>query len=328
MFFLKYQKSYKLFFLSMLLMSVWILHKAYAETVSGGGYILEQIVSPINGTVSGNGYISNQVGQVEGNLISGGGYKMQGVFGKSSTPTEPAPIVTPFSSGGGYFMIPSVTTSTTSGMTNPDGTAIISPKVNGNTVLTTNGSTCTTRVALTSAIDLGLKNDPIDVKKLQLFLNTYEGANLKVDGFYGKDDYAAVKKWQEKYRANILDPMRLKNPTGTVYTSSMRQIERQTTIACGQQIIVHACPYFKMYMMFGDSGAEVKKIQQFLNIVQGEKLPINGKYGPVTIAAVKRFQRVYKKDIISFITFSFITGNWNISTRIKANEIIGCDKIK
>jgi peptidoglycan hydrolase-like protein with peptidoglycan-binding domain len=303
------------------------VYKTFAETVSGNGYILDQVISPISGALSGNGYTLNQAGQVLSGTISGNGYQSQGVFGTSSSPTVQAPIVNPPSSGSitssgsgwGYYVLPVATTTNVS---------TTSPKVGPDTILTANGSTCSSRIALSSPIDVGLKNDPVDVKKLQVFLNTYEGEHLKVTGIYGKADYLAVKKWQAKYRANILAPMRLKNPTGTVYTSSMRQIERQTTAECGQQIIVYACPFFKVYASYGDKGQEVKKIQQFLNIVQGEKLPINGKYGPSTLAAVKRFQRVHKKDIISFVTLSFITGNWNISTRIKANEVIGCDKLQ
>jgi peptidoglycan hydrolase-like protein with peptidoglycan-binding domain len=277
-------------------------------------------------TVSGNGYTLNQAGQVITGIISGGGYQSQGVFGSSSIPTVIPPIVTPPSGGGGgggggwgYYVLPATTTTVI---------ATTSRQVNSNTILTTNGSSCSSRIALSAPVDVGLKNDPEDVKKLQTFLNTYEKENLKVTGIYGKADYLAVKRWQAKYKANILTPMKLKNPTGTVYTSSMRQIERQTTATCGQQIVVHTCPYFKTYTMYGDKNEEVKKIQQFLNIVQGEKLAINGKYDSKTVDAAKRFQRMYRKDIVSIVTLSFISGNWNVSTRTKANEIIGCDKLK
>jgi peptidoglycan hydrolase-like protein with peptidoglycan-binding domain len=326
--FLLEKKFNKVIFVSCFAFSILLLiSHVSAETVSGNGYILEQVISPIGGAVSGNGYVLNQSGQEVGGVISGGGYQSQGVFGTSSSPTIPAPIVTPPSvtSGGswfitGYYVLPVTSTSTVVSTT--------SPKVNPDTILTTNGSTCSSRIALSSPIDVGLKNDPTDVKKLQIFLNTYENEKLPVTGIYGKEDYIAVKKWQAKYSVNILAPMRLKKPTGTVYTSSMRQIERQTTAVCGQQILVHSCPYFKTNMSYGDTGTEVKKIQLFLNIVQGERLPVNGKYGPATVAAVKRFQRVYKKNIVSFVKLSFITGNWNSATRVKANEVIGCDKLK
>lgn len=316
-----YQKLYRRHFCLFACSLVLVTQYVSAETVSGNGYILNQVISPITGVLSGNGYTINNAGQILSGIISGGGYQSQGVFGTSSTPTVPAPIVTSGGGGGGggYYVLPVATTT---------DVATTSKKINPDTILTTNGSTCSSRIALSSPIDVGLKNDVTDVKKLQTFLNTYEGEKLPVNGIYGKAEYLAVKKWQAKYKANILTPMRLKNPTGTVYTSSMRQIERQTTATCGQQIIVHTCPYFKSYIMYGDSGLEVKKIQQFLNIVEGEKLSISGKYDAKTLAAVKRFQRAYRKDIVSIVTLSFISGNWNVATRTKANEVIGCAVIK
>ncbi|MBP6948884.1 MAG: peptidoglycan-binding protein [Candidatus Pacebacteria bacterium] len=293
-----------------------------AETVSGNGYTVDQTISPISGIVSGNGYTVQTSGQIVGGIASGNGYTLQSVFGTSTEPTVLPPIVPSggtTSSGSGYYVLPVTSTSSV---------ATTSPIVGKDTVLTTNGSTCATRIALSSPIDIGLKNNPEDVKKLETFLNTYEKEKLVVDGIYGKDDYLAVKRWQAKYKNTILVPMKLKKPTGTIYTSSMRQIERQTTASCGQQIIVHACPFFKKTLSYGDTGEEVKKIQQFLNIVRGEKLPTNGKYGPATLAAVKRFQRMYRKDIVSIVKLSFISGNWNTQTRMKANAVIGCDVIK
>lgn len=296
----------------------------FAETISGNGYLLNQVISPIQNSISGNGYTLQQAGQVTAGIFSGNGFQSQGVFGTPVTPTVPPPIVTGGGggggSGGGYYVLP-YPPSTTTVMT-------VSPTVTTKTILTYNGSTCASRIALSGPIDLGLKNDPTDVKKLETFLNTYEGEKLLIDDTYDVSDFLAVKKWQLKYKNNILTPMRLKKPTGTIYTSSMRQIERQTTATCGQQVIVHSCPYFKTYTKYGDSGAEVRKIQQFLNIVQGEKLAITGKYDSRTVAAAKRFQRSHRKDIISVVTLSFISGNWNVSTRTKANEVIGCDKLK
>lgn len=327
------KKTYGIFFALILSFFSIALTKVYAEVLVGQNYVLSQTISPVSGAIGGGGYSLNEAGQLLGGVVGSAGYQMQGVFGSSSAPTVLPPVVpTPPPSGGGgvssgggwgYFVLPVVTTASTTTVI-----ATTSPKVSPGVILTTNGSTCSTRIALSSPVDYGLKNNKEDVKKLETFLNTYEGTKLKVDGIYAKEDYDAVKKWQAKYRTNILTPMKLKNPTGTVYTSSMRQIERQTTATCGQEIIVNTCPYFKTYMMYGDRGDEVKKIQQFLDIVQGEKLPISGKYDTKTRDAVVRFQRMYKKDIISIITLSFISGNWNVSTRTKANEVIGCYKIK
>jgi hypothetical protein len=302
---------------------LWLL-PLYAESVSGGGYIVTQTITPMQGDASGNGLMVRSASQVQGNTVFGGGLTAQSVFGASvSQTTITAPLIpgTVIVNSGGYFILPqgkSVTVFSTT-----------THVVGSSTILTSNGSTCSTRVAIVQPITSDTVTNAVDdVKKLETFLNAYERENLPVNGVYEKRDVEAVKRWQKKYKNEILVPMRLKNPTGTIYYWSMRQIERQTTVACGEQVVVPSCPYFTTILSFGDSGEEVKNIQRFLNIVQGEKIRVTGVYHTKTRDAVKRFQRLYKKDIVSILNLSFITGNWNISTAKKANEIIGCDILK
>ncbi len=321
---------YRLYFKKIgitLLLSVFPI-SLFAETVVGGGYTVQQVIAPITGNLSGNGFVLEGAAQPSGGLESGGGYIISGVFGRgttTSTTTPPPPTPTPSYSGsvvrgGGYFIFPTQTST---------GTVVV-PSASGTPTITTPvGSTCSSRVTFSAPIDYGLTTNVVeDVKKLERFLNTYENEKLPVNGIYEKRDVDAVKRWQKKYKTFILDPMQLRQPTGTVYTLSQRQIERQTTKACGEPVVVTACPYFKEYVSYGDRGANVKKIQLFLNIVRGEKLPVSGVYGPLTKAATKRFQQAYRKDVFNILKLSFISGNWNEATRVKANQAIGCDIIK
>ena len=294
----------------------------FAETVSGGGYVIEQTLAPIGGSLSGNGYTLQESSQAFGDTQTGNGYFATGVFGTSTAISSGGGGGGGSSSGGsGWYYFP------------PQGTTtpIISTTTQASTTLPREplpigaGGTCNSRIVFSGPIDVGAStNKKEDVKKLEYFLNTYEGEKLEVNGIYEPRDIAAVRRWQRKYRTFILDPMNLKNPTGTIYTLSQRQIERQSTKACGQKIIVNVCPYFNTYTKYGDRGESVKKIQQFLNIVRGEKLNVNGVYGPLTRDATKRFQRAYKKDILSIIKLSFVSGNWNAATRAKANKFLGC----
>lgn len=297
-----------------------------AETVTGGGYRVEQVIAPIQGTVSGNGYTVQQTSQSNGGVNQGGGFTVYEGFGTSTATTTGSGGGGGGSNvvySGGYFVFPTQTSTTSS------STSVIITGSSTKPVVVDTGSTCTTRITFTGPIDVGVKtNTKEDVKKLEVFLNTYENEKLPVNGVYEPKDVIAVKKWQSKYKTFILDPMLLKKPTGTIYTLSQRQIERQTTKACGEPVKVTACPYFKEYASYGDKGQTVKKIQQFLNIVRGEKLLLNGVYGPLTRAAVKRFQEANRKDIFSILKLSFISGNWNEATRVKANQAIGCDIIK
>ncbi len=313
--------------LGIVLVFILLPSAANADTVSGGGYVVQQIIAPLTGNMSGNGYILEGASQQHGDLESGGGYIISGVFGTgttttatTSTSTPPAPSPVGTVSGGGYFVFQNRSATGTVLIVTASGTSVVTSPV---------GSTCSSRVTFSAPIDIGLAtNVPDDVKKLERFLNMYENEKLPVNGIYEKRDVDAVKRWQQKYKSFILDPMHLKFPTGTVYTLSQRQIERQTTKACGEPVIVTACPFFKEYVSYGDKGQDVKKVQLFLNIVRGEKLPISGVYGPLTKAATKRFQQAYKKDIFNILKLSFISGNWNEATRVKANQAIGCDIIK
>lgn len=91
---------------------------------------------------------------------------------------------------------------------------------------------CDKNVFLTRPIKFGAKNNPEDVAMLEVFLNTYENANLPVDGVYSREDYKAVIKWQEKYREDVLKPWGLKKGTGYVYIKSLAKIKEIEDRAC------------------------------------------------------------------------------------------------
>ncbi len=67
-------------------------------------------------------------------------------------------------------------------------------------------STCEANTYLTKYIKFGADNNIDDVMLLQKFLNTYENAGLAVTGFYSRDDFDAVVRWQEKYADDVLKP--------------------------------------------------------------------------------------------------------------------------
>lgn len=89
---------------------------------------------------------------------------------------------------------------------------------------------------LDSYIRLGYNNQQSDVIRLQEFLNTYEGESLDVDGQYSTEDVAAVNRFQEKYRAQVLDPYGIAQPTGYVFKTTRDQIN---TLQCAFQYAVN-----------------------------------------------------------------------------------------
>ena len=75
------------------------------------------------------------------------------------------------------------------------------------------------------------KNDVAEVKKLQAFLNTEMGTKLPTTGFYGTMTLAAVKNFQNKYKADILTPVKLTKPNGNVFTFTRTKINAINCIA-------------------------------------------------------------------------------------------------
>lgn len=89
-----------------------------------------------------------------------------------------------------------------------------------------NGTSCVP--LLTISLRAGSGNR-IEVMKLQSFLNT-QGAKLPMTGFFGPMTTNAVKAFQKKFASEILAPVGLSTPTGLVYSSTIRKINR---MVCG-----------------------------------------------------------------------------------------------
>jgi len=68
------------------------------------------------------------------------------------------------------------------------------------------------------------ENDPIEVQKVQFFLNIFEGANLEVNGVFNIATDAAVRAFQNKYKVDILDPWNHDASTGYVYLTTRKKI--------------------------------------------------------------------------------------------------------
>ena len=73
-------------------------------------------------------------------------------------------------------------------------------------------------------IQLGADNNPIEVEKLEIFLNDFESENLEVNGIYEQVDYDAVLRFQDKYFDDILGPWGHDAPTGYVYITTKKKI--------------------------------------------------------------------------------------------------------
>jgi hypothetical protein len=164
-------------------------------------------------------------------------------------------------------------------------------------------------------IKLDAKNDPAEVRKLQVFLNDYEDEKLTVDGKYKQVDYNAVKRFQSKYSSDVLSPWNTQLPTGYVYKTTITKINQ---IICPKESFVKpiinptiekVCPVFTTYHRVGSIGGDIEKIRIFLNEQFPQlKLKKTVMYTKAMSDAVKLYQQTYYSDIIVPAGLSRVTG--------------------
>jgi peptidoglycan hydrolase-like protein with peptidoglycan-binding domain len=193
------------------------------------------------------------------------------------------------------------------------------------------------------------ENLPSDVIIVKKFLNTYENANLTVNGTYDEAMLRAVIKWQEKYRSVVLAPQGLKKGTGYVYLASIEQMKRQQKSSCAvpktpvvttpvtpttptttvtpattPKVVAEGAKLcFNVDLKLKANGPEVTKLQKFLTEQGLMTVAPNGNFGPSTEVAVRAFQTAHPE---SYTTSGFTkpTGWFYSNTRAVANKLTGC----
>jgi hypothetical protein len=122
----------------------------------------------------------------------------------------------------------------------------------------------------------GATNDASEVKKLQTFLKNNEGMEeVDVTGAFDLTTRAAVKKFQDRYKSDVLLPWGVKAPTGYVYYTTQRKINE---IYCAYN------------MSFPLSDSEQKEIDAYKASVErarlmGQPAPATGEVGKAKSAA-------------------------------------------
>lgn len=123
-----------------------------------------------------------------------------------------------------------------------------------------------------STVQSGSKGS--DVRNLQTMLNAVNSAGLTVDGSYGPACVQAVKNYQSKKGLTA---------DGICGPKTWAALEADYKVA--QQAMSNAV------LQSGSSGDTVKKLQTMLNQVCGAGLSTDGKFGPATLAALKKYQK-------------------------------------
>jgi len=179
--------------------------------------------------------------------------------------------------------------------------------------------------AIKSDIVFGKENDYEDVVALQEYLNKYEGSKLAITGIYDAATFNAIKRYQNKYTKEILDPWRMDTANGVVMSTTRGHINKMVNKDCFP--VAHDCPYFTKSLALGDRGLEVKKVQNFLKDLGFFKGGVDGIFDANTRNAVRSFQNENAQDVLVpwGIPCQCGTGYWYKSTVTYANKLMGCN---
>lgn len=187
--------------------------------------------------------------------------------------------------------------------------------INNNTV------TCSKYISVLQPIDM-VSADVDNIKKIQTFLNTHEHAGLTVDGVYTQIVKDAVKKFQSKYTEEILSPWGHRTPTGVVFTTTAAKMN---AIHCTTSL---TCPVFTSYFRLNESGPEVVKIRELLNLTMDKQLDTKLEvYDTETRSAVMEFQNRYKEFVLKPWGIDTATGYWYKTSVNQANRFMGCPTV-
>ena len=191
-----------------------------------------------------------------------------------------------------------------------------------------------------------------DIKLLQIILNadsetkvaeTGPGSPGNETNMFGALTKAAVIKFQEKYKAEILTPLGLTSGTGLVGSATIAKLNQllsqslsliQVPLASPSQVYA-GIPVdfkFKFALKYKMVGSDIKLLQIILNADSETKVAETGPgspgnetnmFGDLTKAAILKFQEKYKAEILTPLGLSSATGFVGSATIVKLNKLLG-----
>lgn len=173
-------------------------------------------------------------------------------------------------------------------------------------------------------IKLGLRG--LDVKQVQVCMNSLGYTTGVTDGIYGPNTYKGITAFQKKNGLKFIDGIvgpetsRYLNALGVSLIPVATPVTKPTQAGGTSS----ECPFFAHNASLYNSNSEIVKIQVFLNAELGTKLPTTGYFGERTQKAVMVFQERHKEAIMGESGSRVPTGLWYEATRSVANKIKGC----
>lgn len=174
---------------------------------------------------------------------------------------------------------------------------------------------------MTDYVRFGAANNPEEVRKLETFLNEKQGESLVVDGVYGAEDVAAVKRFQQKYASSVLGVWGLSEPTGYVYRTTLMKIN---SFYCNASI---TCPAFTEHNSISKNNvsAEVAKTKTLLSELGFFTGAITTAFDSSLDTSLKNFQQTFKDTMLTPWGLTKGTGYKYKTTNKFLNMLVGCE---
>ena len=169
-------------------------------------------------------------------------------------------------------------------------------------------------------LSMGNGNDE-EIERLQKFLNKVEGEDIDVDGEFDRKTEEAVKRFQEKYKKQVLDIWGLEEASGFVGITT--RLKMNFLIQAGAT----TCPVFVEYNSLRQNvrSDEVRETQRLLQDLGFFDSATDGFFDQDTHEAMIEFQETFSATMLKPWGLTRGTGYKYKTTNKFMNYLRGCD---
>ena len=151
----------------------------------------------------------------------------------------------PIESGKTYYFRP---------VSSDTNTTVIGKELVLNPVTSSGGGQC---YYLFDYLKKGWNNNPVEVKKLQVFLRDLEGFNVEITGVYDDQTIVSLNAFQNRYKDDVLTPWGHTSPTSFTYITTKKKVneiycKRAFPVTVAEQAEIDA--YRKFLLGLRDAG--------------------------------------------------------------------------
>jgi len=216
-------------------------------------------------------------------------------------------------------------------------TAVYSVFIIAFSLLAVTSSVFGASISITKNLSIGTNDREVRLVKQVLAQEKLLDPSATSD-YFGTQTAAAVKKFQEKYRSEVLTPAGLRFGTGIVGVRTRKKMNEILGKVASSPAAADVAPSgaeiavtpFSITLKAGITHPDVKKLQRYLNN-SGFPVALSGPgsfgnettyYGPATAQAIVRFQKSKQSDILARGGESKPNGTFDQATARLVNDLI------